>query len=1454
MKKLKISGSSFFMVGFLLLASSLGNAADMADYTSYPAYMTATTTPNVMIILDNSGSMNRQAYGSYHGNGYAVINQPYPCGTTAISYVQSAEDDAEEWLSGGSVGSSWISGGDDLDFGKDQAGDLVAVGLRFQNVIIPQGAVVTNAYIEFKAYGAESTAATIMIAGQDSDNASQFDGSFQDITSTTKRPVTSAVATWNPPAWVDNDYYQTPNLVSIVQEIVDRAGWASGNAMAFKFVGNNRRGADDFTISGNGSPVLFIEITPASAALKECPRYYGYFEPDSMYSYVGNEFIRDASGDWDGNWLNWLSMRRIDALRKVVMGGLATSRTGGGNTTLIGESNSLTFIKRHIGSGVSPYSGDYYFGVKDGYIYVDTDYYATSGEIAKFIIKVAKQESEEPDGFFEGNIAGVLQRVGDQARWGNMWFYYGTGSNQSGGYVANPIGTNMVTLITDLQNTDADTWTPLAETYYVAMQYFKQESVASGLDYFGLATLAFNNTKDPYYHDAQFIECAKSFVILLTDGASTKDRQLPEFLKDYDNDGQDSVVYASNGSDYLDDVALYARTNDLRDDLGGDQNLILYTVYAFDDDPNARKLLQDAARNGGFIDLNGNNRPDGDYNDPAEDRLEWDKDGDGIPDNYFEAQDGYELERKLIDAITDILKRASSGTAVSVLATSSEGEGTLVQAYFKPKVSTGVEEIDWVGYLQALWVDNQGRLREDTVQGSEPGLDPANDQIVEFFFDSASGEAKFYRFDVDANGEKTFTDTDGDGEKDADEDYNYSIHIIENLNPIWEAGELLADRDPVDRSIVTFVDTNGDGEVDEGEVVPFTSDAANVALIQNFLGVSDQTFLGGAAGDIVLRAKNLIKFIRGDHSSFEGTPAPVTRNRTMNGLTWKLSDIVHSTPVTIGRPLDNYGLIYGDSSYQAYNDKYRERESVVYVGANDGMLHAFLLGSFKHGDNPDTSGIVEVAYLDREDSTTENHGDELWAFIPQALLPHLKWLANPDYTHVYYVDLKPRIVDAQIFTPDPDIHPGGWGTVLICGLNFGGKDIDVEVSGSPWRTFKPSYFAIDITDPHNPQLLWERTYPELSLTTNIPTVARVGGKWFALLGSGPTEFNGTSDHEGHLYIADLLTGELEAQFDTGEGSSFMGSPITVDVGLNYNVDVAYIGESYQQGGPWVGKMYRLQVPILDQSADDPDDWVYESDPANWPASGFKSIFDADGPITAAPAASIDMKNRFWIYFGTGRFFGEADKFTTDTQYMYGIKDPFYNDTKYTDLGVDPASVIPLDPVDLVDSTDINVFTDQTVTGGPSGVNSWAALLDYMENKDGWFRELGQEAVYEGERVLNEAKILGGIVLTPTFIPNQDPCGFGGFSNLYGLYFETGTSYTAETFLGGSEDVSVDGETKTKVDPFIELGLGMGSSVGLHVGQEEGAKGYVQQSTGVVQDVDINPAFKVKSGLIYWREH
>ena len=252
--------------------------------------------------------------------------------------------------------------------------------------------------------------------------------------------------------------------------------------------------------------------------------------------------------------------------------------------------------------------------------------------------------------------------------------------------------------------------------------------------------------------------------------------------------------WSLDGSDYLDDLALYARTNDLRSDLNGDQNLILYNVYAFGDSSTARNLLKNASKNGGFDDKNGNQRPDL--------QAEWDKDGDGVPDTYYEASEGYQLEAKLIQAINDILKRAASGTAVSVLATSGEGEGNLVQAYFRPSVTSGVTEVQWVGYLQSLWVDPMGNLREDT--NGNLSLEIDTDKIVTYFIDAGSGEAKIKRYSVSGTSPYPAVGTG-----------TYEIVALEEISPLWEAGTLLSERDSNDRKIFTYIDKDKDGVVDE---------------------------------------------------------------------------------------------------------------------------------------------------------------------------------------------------------------------------------------------------------------------------------------------------------------------------------------------------------------------------------------------------------------------------------------------------------------------------------------------------------------------------------------------------------------------------------------------------------------------------------------------------------------
>ena len=938
----------------------------------------------------------------------------------------------------------------------------------------------------------------------------------------------------------------------------------------------------------------------------------------------------------------------------------------------------------------------------------------------------------------------------------------------------------------------------------------------------------------------------------------------------------DESGYGSNGSDYLDDLALYARVNDLRNDLGGDQNLLLYTVYAFGNDTTARNLLKDAAKNGGFEDKNGNSRPDL--------TSEWDTDSDGNPDTYYEASNGYLLESKLIQAINDILKRAAAGTAVSVLATSGEGEGNMIQAYFRPSVSsgvtvlttTGVTEVNWVGYLQSLWVDAYGNLREDS--DSDLTLDVTADKIVTYFLDTETGDSQIKRYSV--SGTCPYPIASG----------TYEVIDLDAINPLWEAGSLLAEKSADDRKIFTYIDKDKDGVADEpsndddpfdddGEIVRFHT--SGVEDIQPYFGVDDDTswdYLGAAKSD---RAFNLIEYIRGKETGFSGTTPMNIRTRIIESDVWKLGDIVHSTPVSISKPPDNYHAIYSDESYQEYLSGTSNRETMVYVGANDGMLHAFTTWVYNSGSSSYTRPSAAPG--------DENIGDEIWAYIPQCLLPHLKWLPAYNYSHVYYVDLKPKICDAQILADDAHYIDSGaadnWGTILLCGMNMGGREICVEdsfddgsgVTNNEVRTFYPSYVCMDITDPRNPRLLWERTYQDLEMTTSTPAVIRVKEKWFAVFGSGPSDYDGTSDQNAHVFVVDLKTGEAYPNlseftsgttdgwlFQASESEAFMNSPVSFDKELNYNVDAIYFGETYYVstgGGSWKGKAYKVSVPwdwtATSSYVDNPND---ASDP--WT---FSSLFDATRPITAPMSLSLDSFDNVWVYFGTGRYLGEGDKDNDDTQYLFGIKDPFFNsyyDASHGNYYRNYSSSLALATSDLFDADPYIITTDGSVFNDGSGlsrITDFDELLaaarntedqdSYPDYFDGWIRTLETDR----ERAVTKFSILGGIVFAPTFIPNEDVCGFGGTSNLYGLYYETGTAYYKSVFGVDVDIINISGVEYEKVTGKISLGEGKSSSLGIHVGQQEGAKSFIQQSTGTVLETAIDPALNIKSGLLNWRE-
>ncbi len=845
--------------------------------------------------------------------------------------------------------------------------------------------------------------------------------------------------------------------------------------------------------------------------------YFGLYDPLECYDYGSNKFIPDPTAnpagpgictnvpyEWSGNLLNYASMRRIDIVKWVMMGGTCSvggRDASGGCRQLIGQKTftSGACCKNHTRSvpqtqasnrvpstHLPAAGGTVYFHVMGsvsalrGGFCLDDDGTKPSSSGCSDGDTYTETEWRIRMDHFE-NATGVMQEVSDKARFGLMEFK-GAGD---GGKVLSEVGSNIQNMLTGIEATTASTYTPLAESLYEATRYFAQIPPAyTNSDY------TYNVTnRDPYYFTqptwagtSQYVTCCTSFVIIFTDGESTSDTNIPAALQEYAHALHGThctgagcsghrTDYSFSGSHYLDDVAYWAHTTDLRQasipvineagkDLPDVQNLTVYTFFAFG---SGSELLQATAKAGGFEDKNGNNLPDLQSEWDAVDNLTGGATPDGIPDTYFESDDAFQLKARLIAAIASILQRASSGSAASVLASSSTGDGALYQSFFFPSTFVGLNEIKWTGYTQGLFLDTFGNLREDSNRDGR--LIYEDDKIIRMRFDPGTTTVVVERHD----------DTDGSGVADA---FLGEVGLKEVVG-IWEAGEQLAQTASSARRLLTWVDKNNDGLVDGGEQIEFT--AANAADLAPYLRPQAAPFT----------TENIINFIRG-----ESIIGMRDRRLTVGGSlqVWKLGDSVHAQPLVVGAPAQRYDLIYGDATYTAFFQRYYNRRQVAYVGANDGTLHAFNAGYYHRGDDPGTTK-TEHGWFTR--TPTDNSGgpllgEELWGFIPQELLPHLKWLTQPDYTHVYYVDLTPKVTDARIFTPDAD-HPNGWGTILMGGFRMGGScGACVAGTGAPpmtvtadfnndgdttdpddTRTFYSAYFVLDVTNPEvEPVLLW----------------------------------------------------------------------------------------------------------------------------------------------------------------------------------------------------------------------------------------------------------------------------------------------------------------------------------------------------------------------------------------------
>ncbi|MBI3546353.1 MAG: VWA domain-containing protein [Gammaproteobacteria bacterium] len=194
-------------------------------------------------LTTSSGSRTARAYDLYVSNGYEnynpklVVTYTPPaagtittCNKTVVSRVSLGSDDAEQRVSNGNMTTSQTTNPARIQLTKAGTNEQY-VGLRFQNINVPKSAVIVSASIEFRVHTANSTAASLTIYGEASDNPATFSGTSNNIWSRTK---TTASVDWNNlPNPAAEQALTTPSLTSVVQEIVNRGGWAQGNAMAF---------------------------------------------------------------------------------------------------------------------------------------------------------------------------------------------------------------------------------------------------------------------------------------------------------------------------------------------------------------------------------------------------------------------------------------------------------------------------------------------------------------------------------------------------------------------------------------------------------------------------------------------------------------------------------------------------------------------------------------------------------------------------------------------------------------------------------------------------------------------------------------------------------------------------------------------------------------------------------------------------------------------------------------------------------------------------------------------------------------------------------------------------------------------------------------------------------------------------------------------------------------------
>lgn len=580
--------------------------------------------------------------------------------------------------------------------------------------------------------------------------------------------------------------------------------------------------------------------------------------------------------------------------------------------------------------------------------------------------------------------------------------------------------------------------------------------------------------------------------------------------------------------------------------------------------------------------------------------------------------------------------------------------------------------------------------------------------------------------------------------------------------PAWQAQQQLAAKAGTSRVILTY-----DVEKTAPKGIPFRwASMTTSGIMQTTLNKLDN-------GTIDNLGSNRVDYLRGEAVNAMRTRPNIPGTTIVN----KLGDVINSQAQYVGRP--NFG--YGDASYAAFSVAQQNRIRMVYVGANDGMLHGF----------KGTTGEELLAYVPSEMFRTRN-STQLLSKLTQ---PDYGKTTNP---HRYYVDGTPTM---------GDICTGGcataasWKTILVGGLNGGGQGI----------------YALDITDPanfteanasgSNGIVKWEfidhdhdgdsssatiSGDADLGYTYSRPFIVRLctsrdtgplpafptpkacnTSAWYVIFGNGynNTEADGYASATGDavLYILNADTGYLVKKIAVKEGNTVNPNGLSelapIDIDGDGVIEYIYAGDL--KGNMWRFNVYDDSVSnweVAFGSASNPDPLYVAKDEQATPVVQ---------PITTAADVITHPEGGLLVTFGTGSYIATGDPATTQVQTIYGIWDN--NATISGRTSLVQQSVI---------TATVSAVTTNNITGGTttSVSHEYRTVTNNTvdwQTKKGWYINLPDNK----ERVAYNPEVRGGNVLKLTsLVPSEDVCEAGGYSWEYYVDALTGGRLAWSVFM------------------------------------------------------------------------